>query len=49
MIINIYEGQLGVITKACVLCPKWCSSTNLMFVVHTFEDVLKINEMNRFK
>ncbi len=36
------EGQLGVITKACVLCPKWCASTNLMFA-----KVLKINECAR--
>ena len=42
------QGQLGVITKACVLCPKWCPSTNLMFAsVRSFEDVLKINEMAR--
>jgi len=40
------EGHLGVITKAAVLCPKWCPSTNLMFAtVRCFEDVLKINEM----
>ncbi len=42
------EGQLGVITKACVLCPKWCASTNLMFAsVDSFEKVLKINECAR--
>eukprot|EP01084_Bolivina_argentea_P004248 8080_1 len=42
------EGQLGVITKAVVLCPKWCPSTNLLFAsVNSFEDVLKINEMAR--
>ena len=37
------EGTLGVITKATILCPKLCNSTNLMFIsVNSFEDVLKI-------
>ena len=37
------EGTLGIITKASILCPKLCNSTNLMFLsVNTFENVLNV-------